>query len=100
MSSVITLAALVAALAEERHGVLEVVALDDLAQRLARLQRRAVAGVDVPDLPLRDRDQRHLVEPELPRPQPQVIAAAQELRLIAGLAVDRDDVPLGDRAAV
>ena len=52
----VRLAALDPGVAEqERVGVLEVVAVDDAAERLARRQRLAVAGVDVADLPLRAR---------------------------------------------
>ena len=81
----------------KRAGVLEVVAGNDLAQRLARQQRLAVAGVDITDLALRHRDQRHLVDAVLPAPESEMQAAAQHLRLKPRLAIQRDDPPLGHR---
>ena len=82
-----------------RRGLLEVVAVDDAAQRLAGRQRFAVAGVDVADLALRNGDQRHLVDAVLPAPQPEVQAAAQQVGLEAGLAVQGDDPAFRHRAA-
>ena len=79
-------------------GVLEVVAGDDAAQRLARRQRLAVAGVDVADLALRNRHQRHLMDAVLPAPEAEMQAAAQQLGLEAGLAVQGDDAAFGHRA--
>ena len=68
-------------------------------QRLARLQRLAVTGIDVPDLPLRNHHQRQLVNPILPAPEERMDAAAQECRLVSGFAPERDEVPFRDRAA-
>ena len=83
--------------AQEAAGILEIVAGNDLAQRLARQQRLAVTGVDIADLALRHRDQRHLVDPVLPPPQSEMQTAAQDLRLKPRLAIERDDSPLGHR---
>ena len=82
---------------QESAGILEVVAGNDLAQRLARQQRLAVACIDIADLALRHRDQRHLVDAVLPSPEAEMQAAAEDLRLKPRLAVERDDPPLGDR---
>ncbi len=85
---------------QEGAGVLEVIARHHAGQRLARLERLAVAGIDVADLALRDGDQPNLVDTELPSPQPEVQAAAQEIGLVARLAVERDDRALGYRASL
>ncbi len=82
---------------QEAPGVLEVVAGNDLAQRLARRQRLAVAGIDIADLALRHRDQGHLVDAVLPPPEAEMQPAAQHLRLKPGLAIEGDDPPLRDR---
>src|SRR5262249_42537388 len=66
---------------EERTRVLEVVAGDHLAERLAGQKGLAVAGVDVADLTLRDGDEGHLVDAELPPPEAEVKAAAEDLGL-------------------
>src|SRR5207249_5423374 len=50
------------ALAEKAAGVLKVVAWHHAGQRLARLQRLAVAGIDVADLALRHRHKGDLVD--------------------------------------
>src|SRR5262249_37302762 len=76
--------------AEEGVGVLEVVARHDPAERLARLEHVAVAGVDIADLALGNGDERHSVDAVLPAPQAKVHAAAQDLVLKAGLTVHRD----------
>ena len=57
-------------------------------------QRLAVAGVHVTDLALRNGHQRRRVDAVLPAPVAEVDAAAQQLGLVAGLAVERDDVAL------
>jgi hypothetical protein len=72
----------------ERHG---------LAQRLAGRERRAAAREQVADAPLRDRHQRYAMHRIGERPQV-VQTAAQELRLKAGLARERDHAVL-QRAA-
>ena len=84
--------------AQEAPGVLKVVARNNSAQRLARRQGLAVAGVNVADLALRHRDQGHLVDAELPPPEPEMQTTAQHLRLKPGLAIERDDPSFGDRS--
>ena len=66
---------------QEAAGVLEVVARDHLAQRLAGRQGLAVAGIDVADLALRHRHQRDAVDPVLPPPEAEMQTAAQDLGL-------------------
>src|SRR5207302_1688609 len=88
-----------ARLAVERARILEVIAGRDSAQRLARLQRLAVARVDVSNLSLRDRHEWRLVNPILPAPEAKVHAAAQQIGLITRFAVERENAPFGDRAS-
>src|SRR5205823_9645905 len=88
---------LAAAVAQERAGILEVVAVDHAAERLAGLQRLTVAGVHVADLALRHRDQRDLVDAVLPAPVTQVEAAAEQVGLQARLVVQGDDAAIGHR---
>jgi hypothetical protein len=83
---------------QERLSVLEVVALDVLAQRLAGRERLAVAGVDVSDLALRDSDEPGFVDRVLPAPIAEMHAAAKQRRLEAGLAIERDNLTSRDRA--
>ena len=82
---------------QERAGVLEVVARNHPAERLAGRQRLAVAGIDVGDLALRHGHQPDLVDAELPPPQAEVDAAAEQVDLVAGLAVQGDDPAFGHR---
>ena len=84
--------------AEEGFGVLEVVAADHAAERLARLERLAVAGVDVADLALRNRHQRHAVHLVLNRPFEEMHAAAQQAGFEARLTAVGDDAALVDRS--
>ncbi len=79
-------------------GVLEIIAWGNASQGLAGRQRLAVTGIDIADLALRNGHQRNLVNAVLPAPQPEVDAAAQQVGLVAGFAVQSDDVPLGHRA--
>ena len=85
------LPALLPAVGEELAGVLEVVALDDFAQGLRRFELFAAAGEDIADLALLDRDQGELVNGILPAPEAEVQAAAEDVGLVAGLAVQGDD---------
>src|SRR5262249_35288981 len=91
------LALLVAELAQEGASVLKVVARPDPAEGLSWGQGRAVAGVDVADLALRNRDQRRPVDAVLPAPQPEVEAAAQQVGLEAGFATQGDDPAFAHR---
>ena len=59
------------------------------------MQRLAVAGIQVADLPLRHGDQRHLVNAVLPAPPAEVQTAAEHVRLVTDLAIERKDAPLG-----
>src|SRR5205814_4714002 len=68
--------------ADKRERILKVIAIDDARQSLSRSQRLAVARVHVAHFPLRDRDQRHLVNPILPAPKPQMQPAAQDVALV------------------
>src|SRR5262249_8711838 len=86
-------------LAEEGAGVLEIVAVNEAAERLSGRQRLAVAARDLADLALRHGDERDFVDPILPTPQAVVNPAAEQVNLEAGLAVERDDAALGHRAA-
>ncbi len=83
---------------QEAAGVLEVVARRDPAERLARLERFAVAGIDVADLALRNGDQAHLVDAILPPPQAEMQPAAQQVGLEARLAFEGDDRAVRDGA--
>ena len=87
------LGALLAAGRHEGAGVLEVRTLDHLCQRLVRAQRAAVAGEDVADLALGDRDQRVAVDAVQERAQ-EVDAGAEDVGLVARLAVEGDDLVL------
>ena len=89
--------ALVAGFAQEGAGILEVIAGDDAAQGLAGRQRLAVASVDVADFALRNGHQRHLVDAVLPAPKPEMDAAAEQIGLVAGFAVQGDDAAFGHR---
>ena len=82
---------------QKRMGILEVIALDHAGERLARRQRQAVAGVDVTDLSLRHRDQRRHMDAVLPAPVAEVQAAAEEVGLVAGFAVQGNDAAVSDR---
>src|SRR5439155_16758612 len=79
-------------------GVLKIVAGDGAAERQARRQRLAVAGIDVADLALRHGDQRANMNAVLPPPVAEVDAAAEQVGLIAGLAVEGKDVAFGHAA--
>ena len=83
--------------AQEPPRVLEIVAAHDLAQRLARQQRLAVAGIDIADLALRHRDQRRFVNAVLPPPQAEMQPTTQDLGLKPCLAVQSDDSPFRHR---
>ena len=93
------LAAFLPFVGEELAGVLEVVALDDFAQGLRRFEVFAAAGEDIADLALLDRDQGELVNGILPAPEAEVNSAAEDVGLIAGLAVQGDDRAFGERPA-
>ena len=82
---------------QEATRILEVVAGNHAAERLAGRQGLTVPGVNVTDLALRHRDQRHLVDPELPAPEAKMQAAAQEINLEARLSIDGDDPAFGNR---
>lgn len=84
--------------AQKRLCVLEMVAVDDAAQRLSRRQRHTVAGVDVADLALRDRDERLRVDPVLPWVEAEVNSSTQQLCLKSRLSMQRDDLSSGQRA--
>ena len=83
---------------EKGPRILEMVAARHTPERLAGLQRLTIAGVDVSDLPLRHRHQRRLVNAVLPPPESKVQSTAQQIDLISGLAVEREDAPVRDRA--
>ena len=87
------------AVGEEFAGVLEIVAIDDFAQRLRRLKLLATAGEDIADAALLDGDKRELVDGILPAPEAEVDAAAEDVGLVAGLAVQGDHGPFLQRTA-
>ncbi len=91
------LRALLAARGEKRADIEEIGGLEIARERLRRPERGAVAREDVADLALRDRHERLGVDAILERHE-EMIAAAQDLRLIAGLAIERDQAA-GDGAA-
>jgi hypothetical protein len=91
------LRAALAAAREEAAHVLEVAGARVLGERLIRTQRPPVAREDVADLALRDRHQRNAVDAVHERDE-QVPAAAQDLRLEAGFAVQRDQARLDGSA--
>ena len=93
------LASLLAACFEEFLGVLKVVAVDDSSERLPGIERHAVAGEDVTEATLFDRDERQLVNAILPAPIADVHATAQDVGLISGPAVGGDELALVERAA-
>src|SRR5262249_14737208 len=76
--------------AQEAGGVLEIARGRVGGERLCGRQRRSVAREHVADLPLRNGDQGVDVDLVLPRQQ-EVDATAQDGRLEAGFAVERDD---------
>jgi hypothetical protein len=85
----------------QKHlGVLVVVAVHHPAERLPRTQRLSVAGINVADLALGNGDQRGRVNAVLPPPEPQVDAAAEQPALVTGLAVQGDDLSLGNGAGL
>src|SRR5262249_35667138 len=84
--------------AEEGGGVLEVVAGDDAAEGLARLEHLAVAGVDRADLPLPDGDPGDFGNVMLPRPRRGGEAPAEDFAREAAPAVHRDDPAPAARA--
>ena len=84
------LRAALAAGGHERAHVHEPVAVHHRRERLHGGERNAVAGEDVPDLALRDGHERHDLHPVHER-RPEVHAAAQDVGLEAGLAVQGDD---------
>src|SRR5262249_53678312 len=88
------LAAALAAVVEEAPRILEVVAVDDAAERLVGGERLAVARVDVAEPALRDEHERQLVHAVLPREEAEVHAAAQQVRGEAGLAARREHAAL------
>lgn len=93
------LRAFLAAGAQERRGVLEVVGAHVGGEGLGRRQGLAVPREEVADLALRDGDQGHLVDAVLERFH-EVPAAAQHVRLEARLAFQRDEAgPHGAAAA-
>src|SRR5882724_11487479 len=83
---------------QERPGVLKIVARHHAAERLARRQRLAVAGIDIANSALRHRDQRASMHAVLPPPIAKVDAATQEVRLKTSLAIERENPALGDRS--
>src|SRR5262249_30741768 len=66
----------------------------------AGAERVAGAGEDVGHLALFDRDQGAHVDGVLPAPVAELDAAAQHIRLEAGLAVECDDLSVLERALV
>ncbi len=92
------LAALLPAVGEELAGVLEIVAIDDFAQGLRRIEVFAAAGEDIADPALLDCDQRELVNRILPSPEAEVQPAAEDIGLVAGLAMEGDDRAFRQRA--
>ena len=93
----LALRTLLAARGQEGAHVLEVVCHRVGGKRLGRRQRLAVAGEEIADLALRDRDQRDLVDAVLERHE-EMVAAAQHVGLETGLAAEGDEA-LADRAA-
>ena len=85
---------------EERGGVLELIAGHRLAEHALGRDRRAVGGDHARDLAGRHRDQRHPLDLVLPAPQREVPAGRQQLGLVAGLAVGRDQAAGRQIAAV
>ena len=93
----LALRAFLTAIFEKGARLLEVVGVDVGGERLCRSEGNAVAREDIADLTLRDRHQRLAMHAILERHE-EMIAAAQHLRLKAGLAVERDQ-SIPDRAA-
>ena len=91
------LAALLAARGEEAPGALEVVAADHAAQDAAGRYGRAVVGHHQRDLTGRHHDQRRPLHGVGPRPEPEVQAGGQRVRLVAGLALQGDEAAAGQR---
>ena len=89
-----------AAAAQERLRVLEVVARDLAAEHALGRDRRAVGGDDQRDLARRHHDHRHLDDAVLPAERHEVPAGRQQARLVARLAVERDQAPGGQRGTV
>jgi len=90
------LRALLAAVAKEAAHIEEIGGAQIAGERLGRPERLAVAGEDIADLALRNGHQRLAVDAVLERKE-EMIAAAQQSGLEAGLAVERDQAA-GDRA--
>jgi hypothetical protein len=82
---------------EERISVLEVIARDRPRQDAFRRNRLAVCRHDERNFARLDYDHGHAGNLVLPHPQPEVPAGRQQPRLIAGLAVQRDDASRCER---
>ena len=91
------LTAALAVIAQERLGVLEVVALDLTGKHALRRDRLAVGGDDERDFTRLDDDDRHLRHLVAPPPETKVPAGRQQARLIAGLALEGDDPSRAER---
>src|SRR5262249_15152014 len=83
---------------EEPSRILEVIASDHLAQRLAGLQGLAVTGVNVTNLSLRHSHERNSVDSVLPAPVSKVKSTAEHFGLEARLATQCNDLPFGNRS--
>ena len=89
------LPAFLAAVRQELARVLEIVAVDDAAQDALGGNGRAVGGHDQGDFALGDDRDRHFHNPVLPRPIAEVHARGERVRLVTGLAVERDQAAGG-----
>jgi hypothetical protein len=78
-------------LGEEALRILEMIARDIAPEGLIRLQRLAVAGIDVSHLAFADDDKRSLMNFVLPWVEAEVQAAAQQSCLKARFALSRDN---------
>src|SRR5262249_23786852 len=79
--------------AQKGAGVLKIVAGDDPAQSLARLQWLAVSRVHVPHLALRHRHERYFMDAILPAPKPKVKTTAEQVRMVTGFIAQCNDAP-------
>jgi hypothetical protein len=91
------LAAALAAVAQERLGVLEVITGHLAGQDALGRDAGSVGGHDQRDLPGRNDHHRHAPDLVLPDEQPQVPAGGQQARLVAGLTVEGDQTASGQR---
>src|SRR5947209_7367731 len=82
---------------KERNRILEVIGIDIAAKRLDRLQRNAVAGIDISHFPFADDNKRFFMNPVLPRIQTEMNTATEKPGLVTSLTVARDDLSFAQR---